>query len=302
MRRATAPLVLVLLVLSSCGGDDDTVGTGSDDSSTSSSSSTSTPSSTSTTAGTDATPPPTEPAGDPAPTTASDAIRIVTCCAFSPYGTDFAAVPTVVGTDGTAFTGGAQTLQYPGPAISPVTTGKLSAKQVDALLTAAKDAGLTTKRDYGQPGITDVGTTKITVTIDGKAHTAEIYALGYEGEAGGISADQKAARAKASAFVTKVSDAVSAAATTSFQPTGYQVLAIPSQPLSDYSDPKPNQLDWPIASKPLAEGPCRDITGADAATLKAALAKATQITIWNSGGKGWQVVTRAVLPGDAPCK
>jgi hypothetical protein len=268
MRRATALLVLVLLVLSSCGGDDDTVGTGASRSSLST----------------------------------SGVIRISVGGGFSPYGTDFAAVPTLVLADGTAFTGGAITMQYPGPAISPVSTGRLSSAQVASLLDAAKAAGLTTKRDYGQPGITDVGTTTITVVLDGTTHTAAVYALGYEDGAGGLTAEQRAAREQVSAFVGKVGDAVSSAATGLFEPTAYQVLSTPSQPASSYPDPKPNQLDWPVPDTPLAEGPCRDLTGDDAAAFRGALAKATQITVWRSGGKDWQVIARATLPGDAPCE
>jgi hypothetical protein len=301
MRRATALLVLVLLVLSSCGGDDDTVGTGASSSSSSSST-------TSTAVGADPTTPPPMPAGegddpaDPSTPASRGVIRISVGGGFSPYGTDFAAVPTLVLADGTAFTGGATTMQYPGPAIAPVSTGALSSAQVASLLDAAKAAGLTTTRDYGQPGITDVGTTTIRVVLDGTTHTAAVYALGYEDGAGGLTAEQRTAREKVSAFVAEVGDAVSAAATGTFAPTAYQVLATPSQPASSHPDPKPNQLDWPVPSKPLAAGPCRDLTGDDAAAFRGALAKATQITVWRSGGKDWQVVARATLPGDAPCK
>jgi hypothetical protein len=271
MRRATALLVLVLLVLSSCGGDDDTVGTGGSRERSSSGSS-------------------------------SGVIRISVGGGFSPYGADFAAVPTLVLADGTAFTGGATTMQYPGPAISPVSTGRLSSAQVASLLDAAEAAGLTTKRDHGQPGITDVGTTTITVVLDGTTYTAAVYALGYEDGAGGLTAEQRAAREKLSAFVGKVGDAVSAAATDTFAPTAYQVLSTPSQPASSFPDPEPNQLDWPVPAKPLVEGPCRDLAGADADAFRSALANATQITVWRSGGTDWQVIARATLPGDAPCR
>lgn len=289
MRRAVALLVLAVLVLSSCGGDDDTVGTDSTSSSTSSSSSST---STTTSEGVDPTP----------PTAASGVIRISVGGGFSPYGADFAAVPTLVLADGTAFTGGAITLEYPGPPILPVTTGRLSRQQVDGLLDAAKAAGLTRTRDYGQPGVTDVGTTTISVVIDGTTSTTAVYALGYEGGPGdGLTAAQREARADVAEFVREVGDAVSAAATGSFEPTAYQVLATPSQPASSYEDPKPNELDWPVPAKPLAEGPCQDLTGADAAAFRSALGKASQITVWRSGGRDWQVIARATLPGDDPC-
>ena len=207
---------------------------------------------------------------DPSTPASSGVIRISVGGGFSPYGADFAAVPTLVLADGTVFTGGATTMQYPGPAISPVSTGRLSSTQVASLLDAAKAAGLTTKRDYGQPGITDVGTTTITVVLDGTTYTAAVYALGYEDGAGGLAAEQRAAREKVSVFVGKVGDAVSAAATGTFAPTAYQVLSTPSQPTSSYPDPKPNTLDWPFSAKPLVEGPCRDLTGADADAFRSA--------------------------------
>ena len=273
MRRATALLVLVLLVLSSCGGDDDTVGTDS----SSTSSSTSSSSTTSTTAGADPTTPPTKPAGegdDPAgPSTpaSSGVIRISVGGGFSPYGADFAAVPTLVLADGTAFTGGATTMQYPGPAISPVSTG-----------TPVVDAGrIAARRGQGTPGSRRSGTTASPAspmsapprspssstarpTPPRSTPSATRTAPG----ASRPSSGRRGRRCRCSS--AKVGDAVSAAATGTFAPTAYQVLSTPSQPASSYPDPKPNTLDWPVSAKPLVEGPCRDLTGADADAFRSA--------------------------------
>jgi hypothetical protein len=226
---------------------------------------------------------------------------------FVPFGVDFAAVPTVVQRDGTVLTGGAVIAIYPGPALSPVSTGTLSGDALAELLEAAEEAGLESDAlDFGEPGVSDSPTTTITVEIDGGTYTHEAYALGFGEDMGGdlgLSEEQLDLRAAVQDFVGEVSDAVTTAATDTYEPTAYQVLALPVDPADlAGSEPAPNELAWPLADVALAEGACIDITGDDATAFAALLPDATQITIWrDAAGATWQLATRAVLPGDDPC-
>lgn len=310
MRRTTALLlVAATLALAACGDGDDSVASGG--------STTSTRPTTSTTEGTTTTtaPGPSDegstggsgggsgPTGQPAPSGRAT-IRITVGGGFVPAGYDFTTVPTVVQPDGTSFAPGAMTMQYPGPAVTPVMTGRLSAATLEGLVQRAKAAHLDQAgREFGQPGVTDMPSTTITVVIDGKAHTTSVYALGFDDPAAsGVTPAQRQARTEVQGFVTAVGDAVGAAATTTYQPTAYQVLSLPTEPASAATEePKPNELDWPIAGRPLGENTCLDLAGADATALAKALPKATSITVWRNGGGHWHVFVRAALPGDEPC-
>src|SRR5688500_4936903 len=63
---------------------------------------------------------------------------------FVPQGHDFRQPPrAVVYSDGSAFAPGAITLQYPGPAVLPVFRTEVTSAQLEEILDAAQEAGLT---------------------------------------------------------------------------------------------------------------------------------------------------------------
>ena len=268
MRRTSALVLAAALLLTSaaCGDDDTPVATGGD--------------------------------------TGTVSVSITVGGGFVPAGIDFASVPTLVQADGTVFTGGPITMQYPGPALSPVLTGKLAAAEMDHLRDAATAAGLDEDgADFGQPGITDVGTTTITVELDGTEHTTAVYALGFEDQAGGITAAQAAARKKVNAFVTDLTERVTGAADAPFEPSAFQVQAIQSEPASSFTEePRPNELAWPFPDVALTTEHCIDLTGAQATTFAQTLEGATAITVWtDAAGASWHLAVRATLPDDEPC-
>ena len=248
MRRLAvliAPLALLGL-LAACGDDASTVSSGGSTSSTSTTASTTTSSTMSPDGSTTAPPTTARPSAPPAHD-GDVAIEIRVGGGFVPQGLDFSSVPTIVLADGRAFIAGAQTMQYPGPALSPVGTGRLGAGAVQQLLDAAKAAGLDGRTtDFGQPSVADAATTTIRVAIDGREHTTAVYALDLA-EGGGVSRAQAANRQRVSTFVDQVGDVVGRAATTPLQPTGYEVLGFESSPAAPQAgEPAPNDLDWPF--------------------------------------------------------
>lgn len=282
MRRATAALSVLLLVVvgTACGNDDDPVATG----------------------------------GPPAKGEPTDVIlRIASGGGFVPYGADFASVPMLIQRDGTVFTPGAITMQYPGPALYPVVTGHLSEAELEHLLAAARDTGLDqAELDAGTPGITDNPTTTITVELDGEVHEHDVYALGFGGDPGsdgtetGLTEEQVAVRDRLQTFVTEVSTQASAVADQLYPPTGYQVIAQAADPASSGGeDIQPNDLDWPFADLALPtadQGGCIEVDGPRTATFAGLLKQATQITLWHTAdGGAFRLSIRVTLPGDEPC-
>lgn len=236
--------------------------------------------------------------------TAEVAISIVTGGGFVPFGADFATVPTVVLTDGTAYFGGVTTQQFPGPAMAPVATGVIEPARMQDLLDEAAESGLTGDEplDPGRPHVTDTPTTTITVRADGRTHTNSIYApnMGSDDIVGaplGLTHEQIAVRNAMNTFVLHVADATGAVGFPDiYAPDAFQVLA---QPAGD-ADPSvpPNRLDWPFSS-PLESGECLTVEGDDAATFAELLPQATQITVWTDPAtrQDYNLIVRAVLPG-----
>jgi hypothetical protein len=252
---------------------------------------------------------PSGPGGDSEVDATQVAIAIEVGGGFVPFGYDFATVPTVVLDNGTAFTGGAMTMQYPGPAMTPVFTGEVAPSALEELLAEASEIGLADDEelDAGEPGVTDMPTTTITVRVEGVTHTQSVYALSLgPDDLGGVYLDlteeQLAVRTAVAGFVSRVTDAVAGAATEPFAPEAYQVLAQPAG--GDDPEVRPNELDWPF-SYPIAEdGRCQTIEGDDAVALGALVPDATQITTWTdrTNGTRHNLTIRAVLPGyDRDC-
>jgi len=246
--------------------------------------------------------------GDGSPTTGTGApddvvISIEVGGGFVPQGTDFASVPTLVLRDGTVITGGASIAIYPGGPVSPVVTGRLGDDEVAALIDAAAEAGLDADAiDAGQPGVTDVPTTTITVAFADGTRTHDVYALGMDDDPG-LTDDQQAVRRAVGELVAEVTGAVGTAADQPYEPVGYQVQAFPRTPADlEGLDVAPNELAWPFPDLPLSAEGCLDIEGDRVAALTDALTDATQITTWTDAQGGlWQLAIRLTLPGDTRC-
>lgn len=314
MPRPVVALVLATVfglfaaaALAACGTVDAPPGGGGSTTSTSAGTSTTTPGSSTTTL----------PTGSiPHATGAGDVIiRMSTGGGFVPMEYNITMIPefTLYG-DGRIIVTGPTTMQYPGNALPNLQTAVVPESVIQAMLAAAKEAGLFQNGvDYGQPGVTDVGTTTITVNADGATYTSSIYAIGFE-DGGNLTMQQQQARAAIVTLQGKLMDpsalGAGQVAWESYDFTAIKVFsrAIDTTVSTDPTDIRPNHLPWPLADLATAgsEAPngqgLRElvVSGDDAATLKPLLKQATQITVWESGDHQYNLYLRPLLPDEAP--
>jgi hypothetical protein len=207
---------------------------------------------------------------------------------------------------------------YPGPALPNLQVQRITEDGVQAILEAAKAAGLLgPDRHYDFQTISDAPTTTFTTVAEGGRHVISVYALGEATGAGaqGIPPDELAARQALSGFLGKLGDlgswvpkgSVSEEGSHSFDKLRIFVLGEAAAP-----DPELEQkpVDWPLAQplagfgQPVANGPearCGSVTGDDLNTLLPLVEKANELTPWRSGGSSYSLVFRPLLPDENGC-
>jgi hypothetical protein len=218
--------------------------------------------------------------------------------------------------DGTLIVPGPQIEIYPGPALPNLTATQLSEDGIQAILQAARDAGLLDgDADYGDQCIADAATTVFTTTADGTTSVVSAYALDVGEPAGTCGSDKDAdARAKLAAFQAKLTDLQSwlpdgsVGSERPFGPTEMRVYVLPYQ-----GDPELPQdpIEWPLEppldafGEPIPNAPadtrCGVVTGEDLATLLAATRDANALTPWTSDGSDHQLIFRPLLPDEHTC-
>ena len=218
--------------------------------------------------------------------------------------------------DGTLIVPGPQIEIYPGPALPNLTATQLSEDGIQAILQAARDAGLLDgDADYGDQCIADAATTVFTTTADGTTSVVSAYALDVGKPAGTCGSDKDAdARGKLAAFQAKLTDLRSwlpdgsVGSERPFDPTEMRVYVLPYQ-----GDPELPQdpIEWPLEppldafGEPIPNAPadtrCGVVTGEDLATLLAAARDANALTPWTSDGSHHQLIFRPLLPDERTC-
>jgi hypothetical protein len=216
--------------------------------------------------------------------------------------------------DGRVITEGPQIQIYPGPALPNLVVQKISESGIQAILEAARAAGLMGKNaQYGFPCISDAATTTFTLIAAGGKHLVSAYALGID--PGSCADANTEARSKLAAFHAKLSDLTSwlphgsVGKESPFEPSELRVYV---QPYSGPADKNLRQqsMDWPL-STPLASfgrsentfAPmrCGVVRGADLALLLPDAERANELTPWQSGGKEYSLVFRPLLPDEHAC-
>ena len=223
--------------------------------------------------------------------------------------------------DGTVVTQGPVPEIFPGPALPNLRFTRLSEDGVQAVLQAARDAGLLERdRRFFNDRVADAPTTTVTVHADDRTVVTEAYALGIA-EEDKPAAEREALR-KLARFVEDLGDlpAWLPADAILEQDADYpiehlQVVAQPVDPDATPADPAlvPDPVAWPLAT-PLAEigepfawpglapdARCVALDGADAARLVEVLTQANALTPWDSEGTLYNLYPRPLLPDETAC-
>ncbi len=237
-------------------------------------------------------------------------IQVSTGGGFVPVEYNYTSLPqfSLYG-DGRLIVPGPTTLQYPGPALPNLQTTTVSEETIQAMLAAAKEAGLFQNGvDYGHPGVADVGTTTIVINADGTTYQSDIYALGFE-DASGLTTEQQQARAAVNDLMTKLNDpSVLGSEELVWEPYDFAALEVYSRAVdpatTGSTDIEPNHLPWPLEDLSTAGEEVFDglrkvvVTGDDLETLRPLLDQATQITLWKSGDTEYNLWFRPLLPDE----
>ena len=214
--------------------------------------------------------------------------------------------------DGRLIVPGPQIEIYPGPALPNLQVRTVSPAGVEAILAAAKAAGLFgPDRHYDTLRVADAPTTTFTLARDGIRHTVSVQALGILQPTQDEPADEVRARAKLSGLQSKLGDLSSwlPAGTLSkespFRPVELRVYVFAYMPPQDLMQ---KTVDWPLGS---LQGfqllsnqmgiRCGTLTGKDLGQVLAAAGQANELTPWNADGERWELVFRPLLPDESGC-
>jgi hypothetical protein len=240
-------------------------------------------------------------------------VQIATGGGFVPFTSRLAEVPevTVYG-DGRIVMVGPTTLEFPGAALPNLQEGRLTEDEVQELLRAAERAGLLDPEppQYGEPLVTDLPTTVVTVAAGGDEHRVAVYALDYQDDTG-LSREHRDARRRLRDLVRGIdADAVDRR----YRPEAMAVFVRPGDAQDDADStgarPPPAVQEWPLGDLAGAGDPygdsdpltrCLVVSSADLDTVLAAAEQATAETRWASGGNAYALVFRPLLPDEHGC-
>jgi hypothetical protein len=219
--------------------------------------------------------------------------------------------------DGRVITDGPQVEIYPGPALPNVRVVKISEEAVQAILRAARAAGLLgPDRHILNPRIADAPTTTFTVVAAGRRHVISANALGMDaGLHGARVSEEDRIRAALFAFQGKLSTLESWLPNGSFGedqpyvPAGLRVFVRAGAPAAQPGLKEP-VIDWPLATplagfgRPLQAWPdlrCVAVTDRNLAKVLSAARRANQLTPWRSGKATYSITFRPLLPDESGC-
>ena len=195
---------------------------------------------------------------------------------------------------------------------------RLTPEGIQTVLAAADDAGLLGEApDYGQPMVTDVPTTILTIAVDGASVSHSAYALEFEDDPG-LTAAQREARQRFAGFAeylrtlpTSAPDAL-AEEPAPYEPEAADVYVFEREVEPGFTAPEwpfdRLPTDWPPASSDTAfGGSCLTILGAELEPYLAPAEGEEWTALYASGEKAdgsprfWSMGIDLVLPGDTGC-
>jgi hypothetical protein len=218
--------------------------------------------------------------------------------------------------DGRLVTLGPQIEIYPGPALPNLQVTHISEEGIQAILEAARDAGLFGPDiHHDHPGIADASTTTFTVVAEGRSHVISAYALGFDDQPTGlISEEERRARQKLNDFQMKLSDLRSwlpPGSVSEEEPFGFDELRIFVRDDAPQDDALPqNELRWPLSpglgefgsALPDLDIRCGSVQGADLDALRPLAQEANELTPWRNDGHFYGLILRPLLPDESGCE
>lgn len=217
------------------------------------------------------------------------------------------------------------------PALPQILQRTLTPAGLEAVLARARAAGVGDGADLGQPGVTDVPTTRFVLATDDGPVWSDAYALSTSagldvpvGQAapspsiavgrgdgdGTLTAAQAKARYKLldlAAALVDLPAALGANQVGAQAPYAPQALAVLAVPTVEDPGAGAQVLAWPGPALPgrgvkVAGASCTVVGGADLALVLDAASQATRSTAWSQGGRTWTVFFRPLLPEENGCR
>ena len=198
------------------------------------------------------------------------------------------------------------------PATPPLLERHLDEDGMQALLLAAQEHGLFEEPapDYGQPNVTDMPGTSLSIAANGTTANHSVYALGFDDPAvfddpaSGITQDQQAARKELSAFIDEALDLDTLAAAHVSAPEPYVPERLGVRRFEVLDDTTAGgQIErqpWPAAAgDPPAKDVCTVVSGPEAAAIAEAFANAGSNDRWTLSGVEFRALARPILPGES---
>jgi hypothetical protein len=221
--------------------------------------------------------------------------------------------------DGRVITQGPEIAIYPPPALPALLERRVSDEGIQAILKAAREAGLQgPDRRFEVLEVTDLPTTTFTVVADGQTHQTAVYGLGELPEYAPVG--EREARQELVEFQSQLLDLESwlpQGSVSSDRPYEYgrlQVFVVPtSEGGGDYGGDdqlEPSRMDWPLPGplsafgEPMPNTPdvrCGMVEGPELKKVLAAAGEASIETRWQSPGGAHLIAFRPLLPGEPAC-
>lgn len=203
---------------------------------------------------------------------------------------------------------------YPGPALPNLLATRLSEDAIQAILRAAKDAGLMNgDASYPYPCVADAPDTVFTTNADGSTSVVSATALGST-DGGACPNVDIAARTDLADFLSKIGDLASFLPNGSIgteEPYTYSEIRIYAMPYQGQPDVPQQPVAWPLATPldsfgdatqvGIQDARCGVVSGADLDTLLPLMQGANELTPWTSEGSRYRLVLRPLLPDEHGC-
>jgi len=214
--------------------------------------------------------------------------------------------------DGRLITSGPQIEIYPGPALPNLQVRTVSEAGIQAILAAARRAGLLGPDRQYNGRMPDVPTTTFTVVAGGARHVVSVQGLGAAGPSVGSPGSDSVAVAKLAAFQSKMTDLSSWLPRGSLgpdQPFRTDEMRVYVLPYQAQQDLPQRAKDWPAGGfggflpvVDLAGIRCGTVSGPPLQAVLSAASGANELTPWLADGRRWTVVFRPLLPDESGCR